>query len=161
MRQKKNNKKEEDAFNTQYRGKIREMRHLYKNNFGHNCRRCCGGPSHSWQKVGSAGLRSRYLSHAKGALYQLSYRPVFDTCGYKNTYQILAPFYSSFHYYLPPHRTRPNTGPHRWSTLFSQSLWAMRFDSHKSTIFSFSAVSPNKSPQIYMSMSATHIFYII
>ena len=34
----------------------------------------------SWTKIdaGSAGLRSRYLSHAKGALYQLSYRPVLD-----------------------------------------------------------------------------------
>ena len=36
--------------------------------------------------VGGAGYRSRYLSHAKGALYHLSYAPVIVLYGHHNGY---------------------------------------------------------------------------
>ena len=48
---------------------------------------------------GSAGLRSRYLSHAKGALYQLSYRPFHMS-------QIPAPFFP------PSHLSNPHQLPY-------------------------------------------------
>lgn len=35
----------------------------------------CGNIGHNCKKYGGAGYRSRYLSHAKRALYHLSYAP--------------------------------------------------------------------------------------